>query len=306
MDNFNINNLVFQRAVAKNIISEADTILQKISKNLSKLSEEYFELEKQLKTIGEINSVFEHAKKLESVNNEIITNLAVKDRLQFLSEKNKERVVYLNFEIKTKLIEEFEVNQKQLVKTITETKFNVTDSNLNINSELTGNWQIFFNDSLLQVKNGNLDLNVPSNMETLSHFEEKYLSMVFDKYPTCLSNIPVELLLNTKFKLKILKYIANSTDRMLRTKSIFEINEHFGGILNIKIGQDINFKKYVLEINNLFNVKIRKYLMGKYPLYTALIHEKINCKPNSVFLPDSVKSSNDIDILATLFDNLAN
>ena len=305
MEKFDINNLVFQRAIAKDIIFEIEAILQKINKTYLRLSEEYFELEKQLKLAGDAESVFNQSKKLETVSNEISTILAVKSKLNNLIEKNKERIVYLNNEVKYQLIQEFDVPQKQIVSKISETKIDVNDKTLNINSNTNGNVQIFFNNSLLFVKSGNLDLNKPENMETLSHFEEKYLFMVFDKYPNCLSNIPVEILLNTKLKLKILKYIANTTDQMLKNKSIFEINEYFGGILNIKIGQDINFKKYVNEINNLSNVKIRRYLINLHPNYKDLINEKIICKPNSTFLPESIKSNVDVEILSVLFDNLA-
>ena len=175
---------------------------------------------------------------------------------------------------------------------------------VNINSQYNGNLKIYFNDSLLHIRNGHLDLTEQDNIKVISNYDEKYLYMIFDRYPDCLSNIPVEILLNTKFRLKILKYIANTTNDLLKTKSIYEINEHFGGILNVKIGQKLSFQDYVLEINNMFFVKIRNYLVKQYPEYADLIREKIDCTSNSVYLSGDLKTGIGSDIISTLFDNL--
>ena len=193
MEKFTMSNMVFQRALAKNIVEEVDTALLKNNKNYLKLQDEYFANEKQLNSIKDINRLFEQAKVFEKSSSDVISHLAIKHRLLDLKAKNLDRIKYLDNEIKFQLYQEFDVPQKNLLAVVTEDKETVNENNLNINFNHNGNLKIYFNNSLLSIKNGKLDLNDPNNLEVISHYEEKYLYMIFDKYPDCLSSIPVEI-----------------------------------------------------------------------------------------------------------------
>ena len=103
-----------------------------------------------------------------------------------------------------------------------------------------------------------------------------------------------------------MKYIGNTTNDLLKTKTIYAVNEHFGKILDIKIGQKLSFQEYVWEINNLFFVKIRNYLIKKYPNQADFIREKIVCTSNSAYLSSEYRTGINSDIVSTLFGGLIN
>ena len=285
MREFNSKDFVIHRAISNNIISDLNLSLVKIEKTLAKLFEEYSGYETVIKKSSDLKVIYQNSKNLDKIKESLIYNFAIKRRVSGIINKNKKRIDFFNSKISQDKIPTFEYNQKQILKLISDEKVELKDEKLGLNQVNSQYDLVYFNGYILTLNNGELDLNIKSNYNVLNQLDDKEFNLIINRFPKILNLMPTELLMDIKFKYRIFECIINIVEQMLRTKSAYEVNIMLGSPLLIQKKSVLDIQKFIIELDNLLNVKVVKYLIENFPENRELINEKLKCNFESEFLP---------------------
>lgn len=296
MEDFGGKTLVIHKAISNNLIAELELFLSKYEKTLTKIVEEYSAYENIIKKSTDLNLIYENSKKMDKMKESLIFHLVIKKRILRIIEKNKKRIEFFNAKISEDKIPTFDYNAKQIAKFVADQKIELSNENISLKSSDEKEFDLmYFSGKLLRLKNGELDLRLKNNYNILYYMEDKEFNMIIHRFPNILNTITPSQLMDTRFKFRVFESIIGLVEQLLKTKTPFEVNEILGNPLLIKKDSQIDIQKFIIELDNLLNVKVMKYLIEKNPNEKDFISEKLKCDLDSEFLPDEYRGSEDID-----------
>lgn len=283
MEGFNAKDIVMQRAISQNIIDELKIVYQKNNDAAIKLIDSYNNLYNQMISATSFIQAEKFSIMLDSYREKFANIFAINGVIDKMIKRNEIRLKYFDWRINAEKIIKFDIGKKQISAKIDAEKITITDELLN----LSGNsvMPVFFNEMILIIKNGKLSLEEDSNYQILKTCEDNDFKTITDKFPTVLTSITDEQLMDIRFKERVLKQIITIIDDRLKKKPIEEINEFFGSPLNFNLKVPENSNEFVDELKNLFKVRVKQYMQSIYPDHLKEINSWLSCDEKSIFLP---------------------
>ena len=289
-------------------------IMQKLEKqceiSAQKLSQAEEKMQKSENEI-EINKCFLEA---EALREELLKCLIQKSAIEKLLLRQAERLAAIKDKID---LEEENGSAKKYIKELSESQEEVSVNGLGLSE--SKNQLISYKSQLLLIKNGELDLSSQDNCEALKTLSFEELGELIYHYPTFVKNITEKILLSSKFRINLLKAVASYVFEEQKSKTLIEINNNMGQLLNFDYNIVSTFADYIDSVINLFKVKIKSYLQSKNPEQSEIISKKLICDESSNLLPkelikksadsnstDSGSAGEDVDIDAEINAFLSN
>lgn len=278
------------KELANQVINGVSPALEKISKQCEKLIFEIEEVDKKLTAAESGAEINEYSKISEEKRNFLIRLLAIRNRIQMIIERNKERVSYIAAILKNAGVYNESFDRKKIAEIEKEEKDNVSESTLNLNfAESTGSehQNTFFEGEILTLSNGELDFSIDANKEVLKTADDDFMSKIMRKYPASLATVSVDMLANTVVKKRVLKAIANYVVDESKKKDIRQINKELGELLEFKTEITKSPEDYIAGVTNMFNVQIKQFLIEQQPDLADEISDKLRCNEKSELIPES-------------------
>lgn len=280
-----VKDLKIYGSIAKNVLHSFGAAHQKIEKQCESLADKLNSIENKLQATDsevELNTLFAESKKVREA---LLKNLIIKNKLEIVISKNEERLEL----IKTELGEDVEENavSKKEIEQLLKQNYNETNTtSLGLNEDSVK--FVNFEGMLLVVSGEGLNISDGDNLSIILSMDFDKLNMLISMFPTLISTVTVEQLLDSNLRTKLLKSLAAYVFEELKTKTISEINENLGSLLVFKKEITNTFEAYVAGVSNLFKVKIRKHLIERFPEKAEEIISKLNCNEHSMLLPEDV------------------
>ena len=281
--------LVLYKAVAEHI---KDGLTKPLKVLNAKCFSEFSKFEKQkskFMTCETYEDLGDSSKGLKSKYGNMITLLAVQDRLEKIVKRNEQRIAYISSKLEQMGIYNDAVDKKTLQGAISAEKENVSEDTLNLNPKSKGGVTFkYFAGEILAFRDGELDLGLKENREILLSGSSDFYHEVVETFPYAVKTIPNSYYLISQIKNKILKESILYVASKIKTQSIAQSNKDLGGLLE-NVAEISSFQQFVNELKNYFNVLIKQFLKEKLPNEKDLIDEQINCNESSIFLPKDIR-----------------
>lgn len=297
MENLDAKEIVICREIAKTIQADYQSVYLKVEKNCLKDGEEYAALKEKIESSSDIDSVFENARKLEQIKDNIIFDFAIRNRLMRLIDKNAKRVSKLESAIKAEKLPSIELTPRQIAAKLEDTNLTVSKHSLGLNPKIDGEEYFYFDRRLFKTKFGELDFEFEPNLDALFSEDDRNFEIIMNNFPTSVAKFPSVVMTDLDKRNRVLKYVAVTAYKLFRTMHGYEVNEFFGSPLVISRYQKVDFKRFISEIENLFNIMARDYLRDNFPGSRKFIEEKLIVYPDSEFLPEFYRSASQIEEL---------
>lgn len=296
MENLDGKELVIDREIAKNVLDEFQSVYLKVEKNCLKDAEEYEEIKSKINTSRDIDGIFENARKLESIKDNLIFNFALKDRVHCFVNKNKQRMSFLDNIIKNEKLPSIDVNSRLIATKLDDKKLVLSKNSLQLNSKISSEAYYYFDRRLFKTKSGELDLSFKPNLDALFSEDDRNFEIILNNFPSSISKFPDEVMADVQTKNRILKYVTMTAYKLFNNnKSGYEVNEFFGFPLVVSRFHKVDFNLFIHEMENLFNVKAKKYLLDNFPANRKMIEEKLTVNLESEYLPENYGYSSKLE-----------
>ena len=281
--------LVLYKAVAEHI---KDGLTKPLKVLNAKCFSEFSKFEKQkskFMTCETYEDLGDSSKGLKSKHGDLITLLAVQDRLDKIVKRNEQRIAYISSKLEQMGIYNDAVEKKTLQGAISAEKENVSEDSLNLNPKAKGGVTFkYFAGEILAFRDGELDFGLKENREILLSGSSEFFHEVVGTFPYSVGTIPNSYYLITQIKNKVLKECILYVASKIKTQSIAESNRDLGGLLE-NVVEISSFQQFVNELKNYFNVLVKQFLKEKLPDEKEAIDEQIICNESSMFLPKDIR-----------------
>ena len=247
-----------------------------LHKKLSQAEEKMQKSENEI----EINKCFLEA---ETLREELLKCLIQKSAIEKLLLRQAERLAAIKDKID---LEDENGSAKKYIKELSESQEDVSVNGLGLSENK--NQLISYKSQLLLIKNGELDLSSQDNCEALKTLSFEEFGELIYHYPTFVKNITEKMLLSSKFRINLLKAVASYVFEEQKSKTLIEINNNMGQLLNFDYNIVSTFADYIDSVINLFKVKIKSYLQSKNPEQSEIISK--NCLSMKVQICHSKRS----------------
>lgn len=288
MKNFEDEEYFLLKALSNKVITGTTPALDKVKKVCEVMICEIEAVDKSLEQAVSGLDINKLSKLSQSKRDELIRLLAVKNRIDVLLKRNRERIAYIDNILSNEGIYKQEFNQKRIAEVEKQESENISEETLNLNvfeEENMAFESTFFDGEILELKDGKLDFSNQNNANILIGASEDLISKMIRVYPDSVATIPVEILLNTTVKKRILKNIATYVVDESKKKSINQINKELGSLLEFKTQITKTPEDYIAGISNMFNSIIKAHLLANNPEKATQIKEKLKCNEKSELIP---------------------
>lgn len=291
MIEFDDSEVIVHKYIANRIIDSLNKALAKASKNCEKAAADTFLLEQNLRGANDVRPIAEYSKMIKANHNNLVKKLAVRNRIEEILRRNKERVDFLSERLKVAGIYNEKFDKKELKEFIDASKFNVSEESLNLNMRKKGELVCkYVLGELLHFDGASLDCSHPLNKPVILAAGYDFLSKLIRLFPKCVSTISDDMVIDVKFKHNILKAVAAYVTEEVKIKSIRDINKELGGLLSFKSEITDNVRDYIAGVQNMFDVAGKQEVIARFPEKIDEIISKLKCNEKSELLPPSRKS----------------
>ena len=290
MKSFEDEEYFLLKALSNQVISGVVPALNRIKKICEAVIVEIETVDKNLEEAVSGFDINKLSKISKEKRDELIRLLAVKNRIDVLLKRNRERISYIDNILSNQGIYNQEFNRKKVAEIEKLESENISEETLNLNifeEENTTFVSSFFDGEILELKDGKLDFSNEANANILINASEDFISKIVRVYPESMSTIPVEVILNTSVKKKILKNIATYVIDETKKKDIKQINKELGSLLEFKTEITKTPEDYIAGVSNMFNSMIKAHLLVNMPEKTDQIKDKLKCNEKSELIPAS-------------------
>lgn len=290
MKSFEDEEYFLLKALSNQVITGVGPALNRVKKICEAVIVEIETVDKNLEEAVSGLDINKLSKISKEKRDELIRLLAVKNRIDVLLKRNRERISYIDNILSNQGIYNQEFNRKKVAEIEKQEVENISEETLNLNifeEENTTFVSSFFDGEILELKDGKLDFSNEANANILINSNEDFISKIVRVYPESMSTIPVEVILNTSVKKKILKNIATYVIDEIKKKDIKQINKELGSLLEFKTEITKSPEDYIAGVSNMFNSMIKAHLLANMPEKTDQIKDKLKCNEKSELIPAS-------------------
>ena len=284
MEEFDDIEYVALKALSEKVISGVSPAILKVTKDGEKLAEEITEIETKLAGTTDIKEIARLSKISEDKREELLHILAIKNRLDELTCRNKTRIEYFNQILKQQGIYEENIDKKKLTGYEDIGLEDVSEKTLNLNKTLSSPVPKYVLGRLLYFRGKALDFSLPENKNIMISANGDFIRDILSMYPRSISTISAEELAHSKLKNQLLKELTYYVGENLRHKSIMKINDELGELLSFKTEICGGLDDYIAGVENSFNVQVKRYFRERFPDRIEEINEKLKCNEDSLLL----------------------
>lgn len=288
MKSFEDEEYFLLKALSNQVITGMNPALDRVKKLCETMIVEIETVDKNLEAAVSGLDINKLSKMSKAKRDELIRLLAVKNRIDVLLKRNRERIAYIDNILKNAGVYNEQFNHKMIAEVEKQESENINEETLNLNifeDENTAVENTFFDGEILELKDGKLDFSNSNNANVLMNANEDLMSKIARVYPDSMSTIPVEAILNTTVKKRVLRTIATYVNDESKKKDIKQINKELGSLLEFKTEITKTPEDYIAGITNMFNSMIKAHLLANNPEKAAQIKEKLKCNEKSELIP---------------------
>ena len=286
---FDDSEILEQKVLAKKITASLSVAHTKLTKLAEKMTLELSEIDEQLKNSKSSKEVALNSKLLKEKIQKMVFSLALKNRVEVLLGRNKERIAYFDSRLKSSgIYNENQYDKKNVAKMESSEIGNISEFSLGLNLVRNGNEKLrYVIGELLMFVDGKLDFSLEFNKQLLKTMSLETLTKIISAFPSAAATVPTTILFDVRVKQNLLKAIASYVSDGVKTKSIKNINKELGGLLSFKTEITQNTTDYIAGVQNMFDVRTKQYLISKHPEMKEEINAKLKCNEKSELLPQS-------------------
>ena len=293
MEEVNDMEYITLKALSEKIISDISPAILKVSKEAEKLAQEITEIEEKLHNSTDLKEIAKLSETTDEKRAEILHLVAIKGRLDGLVARNKSRIAYFDKILKSQGIYQTGYDKKLLESMEKQEIENISEKSLNLNKTLNTPVPKFMFGKLLYFKGKVLDFSLDKNKDIIISANEEFIRNILSAYPQSIATITAEELAHTSLKRKLLKELTYFIGAGLRDKTLVELNEQLGEPLSFKSGYTDNLAQYIDELENAYNVKVKRYLRERFPDHIEDIDSKLVCDESSKYLYEPVAETHE-------------
>lgn len=288
MKSFEDEEYFLLKALSNQVITGMTPALDRVKRLCETMIVEIETVDKNLEEAVSGLDINKLSKFSKEKRDELIRLLAVKNRIDVLLKRNRERVAYINNILQNAGVYNEQFNHKKIDEVEKQESENISEETLNLNvfeDENTSVESTFFDGEILELKDGKLDFSNKNNANVLLGASDDLLSKIARVYPESISTISVESLLNTTVKKRVLRTIATYVNDESKKKDIKQINKELGSLLEFKTEITKTPEDYIAGVTNMFNSMIKAHLLANKPEKADQIKEKLKCNEKSELIP---------------------
>lgn len=277
---------ILYKALANNVVGELKNSLTLLTANsLTKLTE--FEKQKnKFLSSDSYDLVGENSKKLQELRDNLISVLAVEDRIEKIAKRNNARLEFFNAKLDSMGIYNDKVDKKTISAALSAESKNVNETSLNLNS---GNengfvYKFFAGDVLAFDNNDRLDFSVEFNGNVLKNANSEFIHEVVSSFPYSVATIPEEFYMISSIKNNVLKECILYASSKIKTQNFAKSNQELGGLLS-NANYINNIQEFAKQLKNYFNVCVKQCIKKNAPKLENEINQTLRCNESSEFLP---------------------
>lgn len=270
-------------SITKGLASHFDALNSKCLVELS----EYEKLKNQFLNCNTFDEVGDNANKLKSLQDKLISKLAVQDRIEKIIKRNNQRLDFVNNKLQQMGIYNYAVDKKTILKTLSAEAKNVSEKSLNLNLSNGENLKyMFFNGEILTLKDGKLDFEIKSNGELLKTASPEFYHEMISTFPYAVATIPDEYYMVPNIKNNVLKECVLYAAAKIKTQTLASTNNELGGLLSNAENLS-SISDFAKALKNYFNVCVKQCMKKNAPQLESDINQTLRCNEASEFLPSS-------------------
>ncbi len=280
--------LILHKALAETSKKALAKLLVGLEKKCLGLLRKFEAIESEYSNSNNIGSISRLSKLYKEKENSMISTFALKNRVQILINRNEARIAYIDAKLKDAGIYNEKFDKKEFSE-IQKTYFSeISEISVNINLNAKGS-EVYklVNGEIYLFREGRLSFEDEFNQAVLLSLDSSELAKIVQLFPYSVATIPVELLINTTLKQRLLKEIASYVIEESKTKTIGEINRELGSLLSFKQQYTENAVDYIAGVQNMFDVQVKQEIAERYPGKLSQIFSKLKCNDKSELIPDS-------------------
>ena len=277
---------IFHKALAEDSKKVLIKAHSKLEKKCLALYRKFKAIEEEYTETTDIKKLSKFSRLYKVTENSMISIFALKNRIEILIKRCDERIAYLNAKLKEAGIYNEKVDRKDLSEVHKSYSEQVSEESINLNQNAEdGCLYKLINGEVYMFKDGKLSFENEFNQAVLLLLDSSEIGKIIRLFPYSVETVPVELILNTSLKQKILKEIASYVIEESKTKSITEINKDLGNLLSFKSEYTENATDYIAGVQNLFEVQVKQCLLERFPEKANEIAGKLRCNEKSELIP---------------------
>ncbi len=280
--------LVNQKCMMKMVLKDIEKPLFRVTKTCEKLAKKLSQIDESIRNAKQVEDIYAFSKDFKKVEAELISSLALRDRLLVIKNRNEKRLAFADVIFNSEGVYTQEPNKGEIEKILKEAQ-DANENSINLNCGLSGDERnVLFDGNVWVMEGSKLNLSDSRNHEAFLAIDENQLENLMKLDSKCLSTLDYIMLLNVGLKKKILHEIAIFVIENLEKCSMSEINEKLGDLLSLKKEVPRDADSYVAGVQNLYAVIEKHMLLKNYPSLGDKI-SKLECNENSELIPVSVK-----------------
>lgn len=225
------------------------------------------------------------AKKLSDLREDLISLLAVQDRIEKIVSRNDKRLEFINSHLQMVGIYNDTIDKKTFQQALKNEKDDVSAESLNLNCDDGVTYKLFCGE-ILAFKNDRLDLSLAFNQNILSSASSDFYHELVSTFPGSVGTIPDEFFIVSNIKNNILRECILYVAAKFKNQSIKQSNAELGGLL-ANAGNLNDIEEYAKELKNYLNVCVKQTMKKNMPEQEAQINADLKCSEWSEFLPVS-------------------
>ena len=278
--------LIIHKAFAEDTIKTLTKIYSKLEKKCLALYRKFKVVEEEYANTADIAKLSKYSKLYKATEESMISTFALKNRIEILIKRSNERITFLNARLKEAGIYNEKYDRKEYSEIQKAYAENISEESINLNQNAEyGSVYKLINGEVYKFRDGKLSFENEFNQATLLGLDANEIGKIIELFPYSVATFPVEIILNTSLKQKVLKEIASFVIEEAKTKSITEINKELGNLLSFKSEYTENATDYIAGVQNLFEVQIKQTMMERFPEKAGEIYKKLKCNERSELIP---------------------
>lgn len=280
--------LIVHKALIEDMKSSLLKIHSKVEKKCMILYGKFDLLGNKYAKTSDVRKISTFEKLYKTTEESMISVFALKNRIQVLIQRCEDRLAFINGKLKESGIYNDKIDKKEMLEIQKKYVDYISIESLNLNQNAKdGSIYKLINGEIYKFMYGKLSFEDEFNQRVLLGLESAEIGKIIELFPYSVSTIPVDFMLNTAIKRKILKEITGYVVEESKTKSIKDINKNLGSLLSFKSEYTENAVDYIAGVQNLYDVQIKQVLMENLPEKSEEINEKLKCNEKSELIPPS-------------------
>lgn len=284
------NEYFLLKALSQSVIDGILPALERTTKSCEKFILEIEEIDKKIENAESGAEINQYSREFETKRVALVRLLALKNRMNLLIERNKNRIKFIEKILADSGLYNSAFDKKKITEIEKQEESNISEETLNINvfeedGEVVENK--YFKGEIVCIRGGILDFSNEINTMLLKTASEEFLVDLVCEFPQSVANIPVEVLVDTSVKKRILKAVATYVVDETKKKDIKSVNKSLGNLLEFKTQITSTPEDYIAGVTNMFNVQVKNFLIENNPQKADELKDKLKCNEKSELIPES-------------------